>query len=67
MRGRAIFGVHAVEAKANRFATVHTKTQDFHPSNTKPFIRRRCFSVVVSKPATRRSVMGHTTVSSRYK
>ncbi len=31
MRGSAIIGVHAVAAKANHFAMVRTKAQDFHP------------------------------------
>jgi hypothetical protein len=65
MQVRAIFGVHAVEAKNNRFATDHIKTLEFHPSNTKPLIRRKCFSVVVSKRATHRSVTGRTIVSSQ--
>ncbi len=52
----AAFGVHAVEAKASRFAMVHTMAQDYRSSNTRPLSRRRWFSVVVSKQATRRSV-----------
>ena len=66
-RGSAIFGVHVAEAKANRFATVHTKAQNFRRSNTRPLSRRKYFSVVVSKQATRRSVMGRIKPSSQRK
>ncbi len=65
MRASDIFGVHAVAAKANRFAMVRTKAQDFHRSNTRPLSRRRYFSVVVSKQATRRSVTGRIKLSSQ--
>ena len=67
MRGRAIFGVHAVGARANRFAMVLTRVQDFRRSNSKPLSRRKYFSVVVSERATRRSVTGRTAVSSPQK
>ena len=63
--GSAIFGVHVAEAKTNRFATVHTKAQDYRRSNTRPLSRRKYFSVVVSKQATRRSVMGRIKPSSQ--
>ncbi len=63
--GKSYFGVHVVEAKANRFVMAHTKAQDFRRSNTRPLSRRRYFSVVVSKRATRRSVTGRIKVSSQ--
>ena len=63
MRGSAIFGVHAAEAKANRFAMVHIKAQNFRQSNTRPLSRRKYFSVVVSKRATRRFVTGRIKAS----
>ena len=65
MQGSAIFGVHAAEAKASRFAMVHTKVQDFHRSNTRPLSPRRSFSVVASKQAARRSVTGRIKASSQ--
>ena len=67
MRGSAISGVHAAAAKANRFATVRTKAQVFRRSNTRPLNRRKYFSVVASRQATRRSVTGLIMVSSRKK